>query len=279
MVVPLNMPPIDNSKLIDEVVEERQNGVNKEFFNSNKDEWKKRVNDYVHSEGSPEYVDLWPQIECKKGTFQNLYKTPTEDSVHAPILKELRSHELRLCPSCGEAGSPNTLDHYLPISEYPHFSIIPINLFPMCDACQSGKSALTGDLVDPKYFLHPYFDDFMDGQIVKLDIYPPYDTPTFQLGVETSLSSPQKKILNKHIEKLKIAERYKRFFPGFYIKLLRNSKKLRDGGKSVSPFLKVFQLDAEDTSPNSWEHIFYSSVTKNCDLMKYLESGVLPSNL
>src|SRR3546814_3004594 len=57
----------------------------------------------------------------------------------------LHVHELNHCPACGEPGTPNTLDHYLPKGRYPHFCVTPLNLFPMCDACQQAKGEKTGD--------------------------------------------------------------------------------------------------------------------------------------
>lgn len=279
MVVRLSLPPIDNLKLIEDIIEERQNGRNKNFFNSIEAEWISRVGEYLNNEGSPQFINEWPNIDSKKNTFQNLYNSPSENSVQGEILKELRDHELRLCPSCGEAGSPNTLDHYLPKSKFPHFSVTPANLFPMCDACQTNKADLIGDETDPKFFLHPYFDNFMDTQIINLNIYQPFATPTFQIRVDSCLPPPQKRLLEKHIEKLNITNRYKRFFPGFYIKLLRNSQQLRDKGQNVQTNLENFRKDAEFTSPNSWEHVFYSSVLQNNDLLEYLEEENLPAYL
>ena len=67
------------------------------------------------------------------------------------MLQSLRNHDLQLCPACGEAGAPNTLDHYLPKGKYPHFCVTPHNLFPMCDACQRRKGDRTGDENNPRF--------------------------------------------------------------------------------------------------------------------------------
>ena len=61
------------------------------------------------------------------------------------------------CPLCG-IGAVNTLDHYLPKTFFPVYSVTPINLVPACTWCQKEK----GDYY-PKtkagQLLHPYYDD------------------------------------------------------------------------------------------------------------------------
>lgn len=68
----------------------------------------------------------------------------------------------RRCPLCG-IGTVNTLDHYLPKTLFPVFSVTPSNLIPACEWCQGEKleyypTTQTGQL------LHPYFDN-LDGEI------------------------------------------------------------------------------------------------------------------
>ena len=42
------------------------------------------------------------------------------------------------CPLCG-IGTVNTLDHYLPKTHFPVFSVTPNNLVPACTWCQGTK--------------------------------------------------------------------------------------------------------------------------------------------
>ncbi|WP_457662049.1 hypothetical protein [Sinorhizobium medicae] len=173
MVHVLNPPAIDSVALIDEVVAERQNGINKDFFNEMAIEWRQRVRAYLDNQGSPVMVEKWAAVELRKGTLLNLYKHPADGSAQGNALAQLRAHNLTICPACGEAGRPNTLDHFLPKGAYPHFAIVPHNLFPMCDACQGAKLEKTGDAEDPKFFIHPYYDRFSAPKLVSLTISPP----------------------------------------------------------------------------------------------------------
>ena len=61
------------------------------------------------------------------------------------------------CPLCG-IGTVNTLDHYLPKTLFPVYSVTPNNLIPACAWCQKGK----GDYYSKTkagQLLHPYYDD------------------------------------------------------------------------------------------------------------------------
>ncbi|MBD3672002.1 MAG: hypothetical protein HUJ26_00625 [Planctomycetaceae bacterium] len=63
----------------------------------------------------------------------------------------------RICPFCG-IGTANTLDHYLPKSEYPVYAVNPSNLVPCCEWCQGEKKEYY-PRSKGKQLLHPYFDD------------------------------------------------------------------------------------------------------------------------
>lgn len=65
--------------------------------------------------------------------------------------------EHRKCPLCG-IGTVNTLDHYLPKTRFPVFSVTPNNLVPVCEWCQGEKSEYY-PTANGSQLLHPYFDD------------------------------------------------------------------------------------------------------------------------
>ncbi len=62
------------------------------------------------------------------------------------------------CPFCGGIGLVSTLDHYLPKSAFPLYSVLPANLVPCCKDCNTGKSGTFG-LQRAQQPLHPYLDD------------------------------------------------------------------------------------------------------------------------
>lgn len=62
----------------------------------------------------------------------------------------------RRCPFCG-IGTVNTLDHYLPKTWFPIFSVTPNNLVPSCQWCQ-GEKLESYPKTEEEQLIHPYFD-------------------------------------------------------------------------------------------------------------------------
>jgi 5-methylcytosine-specific restriction endonuclease McrA len=276
MVHVLTPPGIDSVALIDEVVAERQNGMNKGFFNGMAAEWRQRVQAYLDNQGSPVTVENWAAVEPRKGTLLNLYKNPAEGSAQGNALAQLRAHKLTICPACGEAGRPNTLDHFLPKGAYPHFAIVPHNLFPMCDACQSAKLEKTGDAEDPKFFIHPYYDRFSTPKLVSLTISPPFATPEFKLNANPALLEHEQKLVSRHLVELEVTTRFTDYFREQYRRILRLAAKIRESDRDVAATFEYFQYDANAISNNSWDCIVYDAVLSNGDLIQYLSAGELP---
>lgn len=274
----LDRPDIDDNSLIDSVVAERQNGRNADFFNSISEEWKARSKVYIDAAGNPEIIKPWPGIEPHKKKLQNLYLSPKEGSTQKPILDDLRSRSLQLCPACGEDGTPNTLDHYLPKEIFPELSITPANLFPMCDICQGEKGTKTVNGKNERLFIHPYFDEFTDKQIVVLEIGKPFEAPVnIVIKPHPELDEADSKLVFSHLIELGIHKRYHRFFRDEHMRLLRLTNNMRDKGQDIRKNLELFREYALHKSINSWGHVFYTGVLENKDLMTYLESGKLPA--
>jgi len=67
-----------------------------------------------------------------------------------------------ICPLCGVQRA-NTLDHHLAKTEYPTFSITPINLVPSCSDCNHSKSTHQ-PRSSAEEALHPYYDVIDDAR-------------------------------------------------------------------------------------------------------------------
>jgi len=62
-----------------------------------------------------------------------------------------------ICPLCSHR-IVTTIDHYLPKTEYPRLSVVPINLIPSCSDCNKSKLA-NYPTAPEEEMLHPYYDD------------------------------------------------------------------------------------------------------------------------
>lgn len=279
MVMTLSLPTVDCVQLASDVVAERADGVNAAFFNDIQQEWCLRIQQYIDAAGSPPAVSTSTAIQVKKKSFLNLYASPAANSAQGQMLQTMRKHDLTICPSCGELGRPNTLDHYLPKDIYPHFCVTPVNLFPMCDACQLEKGTKVGNVQSPRFFIHPHFDTFIAEQVLRLDIYAPYDTPTFALRIVEGLDPISEHLLQCHVRELEIERRYASFFRNQHRRLLRLVGAMRKAGQDVEQTLTTFTQGATEPSLNSWDHVFYSSVIGNPALINYLTNAQLPEYL
>lgn len=149
----------------------------------------------------------------------------------------------------------------------------------MCDACQRVKGVKTGSAQYPRFFLHPYFDIFIAEQVLSLEIEPPYETPTFRMFACLHFTVEQNNLVQSHVRELNIEQRYAHFFRSQHRRLLRLVGGMRASGQSVVNGLAAFRLSFDISSKNSWDHVFYSSVLSNFDLIEYLEVGELPGYL
>lgn len=280
MVVRLPCPDADQDAFIDQVVAQRQAGVNAAFFTGIQANWKLRVQSYREHGGDPAVIRPMAAFTVYAGRFQNLYLNPSEYSVQKPVLQDLRSRTHQFCPACGEDGTPNTLDHYLPKQTYPEFSITAWNLFPMCDICQGEKGTKTVNAENERLFLHPYFDQFMDAQVVELEIGTPYNAPkSISVAPHNALAGAESALVGRHLDELNITKRFNHFFKSEYLRLLRLVRNIRANGMDVTAMLECFRRNARDKSINSWGHVFYTAVLSNAALMDYLRDGQLPDDL
>ncbi|WP_456024666.1 hypothetical protein [Pseudomonas protegens] len=273
----LPIPSTIDFDLINQVVIERQGGVNANYFSSIKTRWLTRIQDYRIEKGNPEKILSWILTDEEKTRFTTLYLSPASNSVQKPILDRLRSRTLQLCPACGEDGQPNTLDHYLPRNLYPELSITPINLSPMCDTCQGIKLAQTLSHDNKRLYLQPYFDTFLDTQAIKLTIGRPFHAPKWiQLTPNRYLGKNEGELISRHMNGLNYNTRYMRFFRDEYVRLLKLASRSRANQQDVRANILNFRDNAKDKSINSWACVFYNGVLTNKALMRYLKIGKLP---
>lgn len=88
-----------------------------------------------------------------------------------PIYDRIMSAPVhRRCPLCG-VGTVNTLDHYLPKTFFPVYSVTPNNLVPACQWCQKEKGEYYPKTIEEQ-LLHPYFDDIDDEVWLGAEVVP-----------------------------------------------------------------------------------------------------------
>jgi hypothetical protein len=114
-------------------------------------------------------------------------------------LKQIRqTPNLLSCPMC---GSPTTggLDHYLPRSAYPEFSVMAANLVPACTHCNSGVKGNTYQGIFPERFIHPYFDTFASTPLWQIAFRPPHAAVTFRAVPAPGLNAERRSRVAFHL--------------------------------------------------------------------------------
>ena len=167
------------------------------------------------------------------------------------------------CPFCGGIGRPRNLDHYLPKSYYPQFSIVPVNLVPSCRDCNmDGKGQAFASAAQDQV-LQPYLDDdrFFNEQWLYARYHPgENDEPGV---IEYFVSPPeyweddQKKRVEKHFEDFDLALRFSKEAGPRLATLLSQYRGLLDLQVDPESSKQVIFQRAIDESPfvNHWERV------------------------
>lgn len=277
MVTKLDLPVKDSVELVKEIIAERSNGVNAKFFAEIGGAWIEHVQAFLDAAGNPEVITIWDESVANPKPFLTLYNSPIEGHAHQIVLSAMREKKLQICPSCGEDGTPHTLDHYLPKAEFPHFSAIPANLSPMCDICQGHKLTDTLDKDDLRIFIHPYFDQFVAKRVLRLVIGKPYGAPhSFELVPMNGLKPDLEALLVRHVDGLRLQPRFVHFVKEMHGHLVRTVANIRALDQDVVQQLHSFRKLEAGRGKNGWRHIYFASVLKDESLLDWLVNGRLP---
>lgn len=109
---------------------------------------------YVSSSGSPYLKAIGlseTQVTCMHGAYTNAAKKYGLEWI--PLL---RADSLGSCPLCGNSAL-GTVEHYLPKTPFPEFSVFSFNLFPSCSACNQRRGSKHVNGIAHQ-LLHPIFD-------------------------------------------------------------------------------------------------------------------------
>lgn len=109
-------------------------------------------------------VHTFVQGNITKDKMVNLYnnKMVAHDIGRLIYDKLMALAPLSRCPYCG-VGRVRNLDHFLPETKFPTFSVLPYNLVASCRDCNFDKSTSYATTQNSQT-LHPYYDDYTSEQ-------------------------------------------------------------------------------------------------------------------
>lgn len=215
---------------------------------------------------------------ARKKTLKNLYSA-NENKKPYDILDDMRrNHKLLYCPTCGEDGSPGTLDHYLPKDVFPELSVCLVNLTPMCSRCQEEKSTDYRTENGGKMFFHPYFDSITEC-LFKVEFSPPFSAPTgFNVSIRKTVDKKNRELADSHLRGLDWVSRFKIYCEVKHLHLIRmmSDERKDEEPSSARKMVGKFLRSECCKSVNSWGAIYYKSVLECQELLNYLDHEDLP---
>lgn len=164
---------------------------------------------------------------------------------------------INACPYCG-FGEISEIDHFLPKSIYPEFSVFYFNLVPSCHICNSKKGN------KKNICIHPYFEDIKDiDKMLWAEFKLENESLIFYYHKQKNIPF----IVEKHVDTFDILNRYKeraslyisnkiayyKFFKGDLLDNIRDEHK-----SSTNIYLKVMYkaiLDDFDNFKDCLERI------------------------
>lgn len=204
----------------------------------------------------------------QKAALIDFYKSPP--SLLKEKLQNRRNKDnlLDVCPYCGNRGIPNTLDHFIPKDDYPHYAIFENNLVPQCRDCASIKGSFYFEDGKGCFFLHPMYHDALSKIIFKFDlVFEPnseqVELTNSKLKLIEKLSDYEKFRVQKHILKLNVKERITTYCQKEFL-LLKNK-----ATRHNFPLEKLIagKICITDTIGKDWESAFYEALN-NCEEAK-----------
>ncbi len=176
------------------------------------------------------------------------------------------------CPLCS-VREVDALDHYLPKSKYPVYSVTPINLVPACTPCNIGKR-IDYPSTSEEQTLHPYYDNVENVSWIIATVL-----QTNPISFEYSVAVP-----NGWTQILK--DRAKNHFESFHLnelfsthanEELRGAKKQLEKLYNYDPNLMKAHLQEcynsrLELGVNSWQAVMYNTLLND---IWFCSGGVL----
>jgi len=166
------------------------------------------------------------------------------------------------CPLCSQRIA-TTLDHYLPKSKYPSFSVTPINLIPSCTDCNKGKLA-EFPTKSEEQTLNPYYDDVENDSWLKVRLL-----QTTPIGFEYFVQPPASwtQLLSDRVEYHFLAFGLNELYSVHAVEEFQNMRGLliklynNGGGALVKEHLKECYDSRKSNLLNSWQTALYEALS------------------
>lgn len=178
---------------------------------------------------------------------------------HYDLLKNSAPHNT--CPFCSQR-KVRSLDHYLPKTLYPSFSISPMNLVPCCSDCNKDKDTIDASTIEDQ-LIHPYYDDLGDviwlgAEVIELEPV----AIVFKVNDFSSTDMVLHARVTNHFDLLGLGDLYSSHAAEELQNISGTLASLENAYDEnlVERFLRLQYNGCFSNSPNSWKTAFYRSL-------------------
>lgn len=214
----------------------------------------------------------------------DLYKL--YDSTNYKFKEEIQKISGDICPYCG-IDRPSHLDHFIPRSKFPEFSIYSPNLIYVCSICNSkykGEKILNSK--GERIFFNPYFDNFIETiqflkcRIIVNDIYPKFE---FYIEDLSKTSSYEYTIMKNHFEAMNLKINYmnqivnQKFkkFKNRYVNLKERTY-YEISLEQIKNYIEETLREYQEENINNWEKVFWESLKESEECLNLIVNKVIP---
>lgn len=172
------------------------------------------------------------------------------------------------CPFCGGIGTPRNLDHFLPKTHFPQFSILPANLVPSCLDCNLSEKKQAYASKPEDQIIHPYLDHlhFFSEQWVyaRFEVGNGDEPGQFEYFVDPPAhwTEIDRQRARKHFDDFKIARRYSKQAAKQLKSVLSQIERMQSREISREEIINDLLVPVIEKAPfkNHWQPTMYQAL-------------------
>lgn len=212
----------------------------------------------------PREQNISPRVGKKAMISYYDYRLVVKEKGRAFYDKIIISTPNNTCPYCG-VRTVKTIDHFLPKTEYPSYSITPVNLVPSCRDCNTGKMVSYPTSSADQTF-HPYFDNVEGDCWMKAELHQT-DPLSFQYQVikPVGWNNNQYERAKSHFSGYKINELFSNEANRELRGMQKNMKDLysKDMNLLKDHLTQTLNSCKEGLGINDWKTLMYIELSSN----------------
>jgi hypothetical protein len=233
---------------------------------------------YNANNGCAYFIKPLPNLnKAEKHALKLLYSTSANEYEFLSVLRE--SGKKISCPVCGSLAGA-TLDHYLPKSVYPEYSVYSWNLVPACFDCNTHHNDVCAGAGVNERMIHPYYDGFVAQRLLSVEIEAPYWAAKLRL-VPINVNGAAKDVCTWHIENVINKTSALERIIAMWGNITRDKssaraffgrhEKIRNLKKSVKK--KLLEQDLLLGAQNNWESALFHGIFSNDNVLEWILIG------